>query len=71
MKRDQSLRVRISKDELAMLRALAERTGVSGSDLIRLSIRRAFDDAWPPEGGLNAETRRKLLRGKRCPPNKS
>lgn len=44
--RDSKLTIRISEAELDMLRALAERDGVSASDVLRLFIRRAYLDAF-------------------------
>jgi DNA-binding GntR family transcriptional regulator len=36
----------MSDEELAMLRALAERDGLSASDVLRLFIRRAYAEAF-------------------------
>jgi uncharacterized protein (DUF1778 family) len=40
--RDRNMNLRVSADELAMLRALAERDGLSGSDFLRQYIRRSY-----------------------------
>jgi hypothetical protein len=47
--RTRNLNVRIDDDEGRMLRALAEREGVSASDIVRQYIRRAFAEAFPPK----------------------
>lgn len=44
--RDLYLTLRVSEDEREMLRALAEREGVSASDFVRIYIRRAHRDAF-------------------------
>jgi uncharacterized protein (DUF1778 family) len=48
VERDKMLNIRISDDEDRMLKALAEYTGLSISDVIRQYIRRAFAEAFPP-----------------------
>jgi uncharacterized protein (DUF1778 family) len=40
--RDQSLRVRVSEDELRMVQELAEADGITASDFVRLFIRREY-----------------------------
>jgi hypothetical protein len=40
--RDRYITIRASEAEAAMLRALAEADGVSGSDLLRMHIRRTY-----------------------------
>jgi uncharacterized protein (DUF1778 family) len=47
MERDKMLNVRITDDEDRMLKALAEHTGMSISDVIRQYVRRAFAEAFP------------------------
>lgn len=41
LKRTHNLNVRISDEELAMLARLAERDGITSSDWLRITIRRA------------------------------
>jgi hypothetical protein len=43
------LNVRISDEEVDMLRALAERAGLTASDLLRQYIRREYAEAFPPK----------------------
>jgi hypothetical protein len=45
--RDRRLSMLISEDEHTMLRALAEKEGLTASDWIRQSIRRAHAEAFP------------------------
>jgi uncharacterized protein (DUF1778 family) len=47
--RARNLNIRITDDEGEMLRQLAEREGVSASDVVRLFIRRAHAEAFPAE----------------------
>jgi len=42
MERDQLFRTRMSGDEISMLQLLAERAGVSASDVVRKLIRREY-----------------------------
>ncbi|MBI2393163.1 MAG: hypothetical protein HYV09_26495 [Deltaproteobacteria bacterium] len=44
--RDLYLTLRVSEEEREMLRALAERDGVSASDFVRLHIRRTYREAF-------------------------
>jgi uncharacterized protein (DUF1778 family) len=44
-----NLNVRVNADEGDMLRALAEREGLSASDIVRQYIRRAYAEAFPPK----------------------
>lgn len=44
--RDLYLTLRVSEDEREMLHALAEREGVSASDVVRIHIRRAHREAF-------------------------
>ena len=44
--RDSKLTIRIADEEVAMLRALAEKDGISASDVLRLFIRRAYAEAF-------------------------
>ncbi len=46
IERDRSLRVRVSSDELDMAHELADRDGVSASDVVRLLIRREYRKAF-------------------------
>ena len=47
--RDKKLTIRIAAEEIAMLAALAEADGVSQSDYVRLFIRRAHAERFPPK----------------------
>jgi hypothetical protein len=47
--RTRNLNIRVTDNESEMLRALAEREGVSASDIVRLYIRRAYAEAFPPK----------------------
>jgi uncharacterized protein (DUF1778 family) len=47
--RTRTLQVRVTDDEHRMIQALAEHQGISISDVVRLYIRRAFADAFPPK----------------------
>lgn len=47
---DQNLHVRVTEDELRMLRALATDSGLSASDALRQLVRRAFAERFPSEG---------------------
>jgi hypothetical protein len=38
--RDQAITIRMSKDEIAMLKSVSDQTGLSSSDVIRQLIRR-------------------------------
>jgi uncharacterized protein (DUF1778 family) len=49
MNRPERINVRASSAEVQMLRALAERDGLSGSDFLRLYIRRAYAVAFGEE----------------------
>ena len=52
LQRDQLFNVRLTSDERAMLTALAERDGVTASDWVRLTVRRAYAEAFgdkPPK----------------------
>jgi predicted DNA-binding protein len=40
--REETMTIRLSSDERKMVTALAEHDGVSSSDVVRMSIRRAF-----------------------------
>jgi hypothetical protein len=42
LERDKRLTIRVSAEEVAMLEALAEAAGVSGSDFLRLHVRSAY-----------------------------
>lgn len=44
--RTRAVTVRLSVDELAMLQALAEKVGLSGSDVVRTQIREAYAAAF-------------------------
>jgi uncharacterized protein (DUF1778 family) len=44
--REKRINVRVSAEETAMLAALAEREGLSQSDVLRLFIRRAYAEAF-------------------------
>jgi uncharacterized protein (DUF1778 family) len=44
--REARINLRASEEEAAMLRALAERDGISASDFLRLYIRRAYREAF-------------------------
>ncbi len=43
------LNVRVTDEEVAMLKALAEHQGLNASDVIRQYVRRAFAEAFPPK----------------------
>jgi len=45
--RDKRLSIRIGDEERKMLEALAKRDGLTVSDYVRLSARRAYADAFP------------------------
>jgi uncharacterized protein (DUF1778 family) len=47
--RTRAINVRVTDDEDRMLKALAEHSGLSISDVIRQYIRRAFAEAFPPK----------------------
>jgi hypothetical protein len=47
--RDRKLTIRIAAEELAMLSTLAEAEGVTQSDYLRLFIRRAYAEKFPPK----------------------
>lgn len=50
--RDQSLRIRVSLDEKKMLDALAEKQGLTASDVVRLLVRREYSQEFgegPPK----------------------
>jgi antitoxin component of RelBE/YafQ-DinJ toxin-antitoxin module len=47
--RTRMLNVRIDDNEAEMLRALAEREGLSASDIVRQYIRRAYAATFPPK----------------------
>ena len=47
--RARNLNVRVTDDEAEMLRALAERKGLSGSDIVRQYIREAYAAEFPPK----------------------
>jgi Arc/MetJ-type ribon-helix-helix transcriptional regulator len=47
--RDTTVTVRMSKDERAMLEALAESVGLSASDIIRQLVRAAHAEKFPPK----------------------
>jgi len=47
--RTRTLNVRVTDEEGEMARALAERHGLTISDVIRQYIRRAFVEAFPPK----------------------
>lgn len=52
VERTETLTIRIAAGEKAMLRALADRDGITVSDWLRLTIRRAYSEAFtdtPPE----------------------
>jgi hypothetical protein len=40
--RDQQLNIRTSKEEMKMIRKLAELDGLSDSDVVRLAVRREY-----------------------------
>lgn len=44
--REQRLSMKISAEEAAMLRALAEKDGITVSDWVRLTTRRAYAEAF-------------------------
>lgn len=46
LERDKVLTVRMTADERAMLRAIAERSGVTASDWVRLTIRQTYADTF-------------------------
>jgi hypothetical protein len=48
-RRTLNLNIRIAEDEAEMLKALAERQGLSASDVVRQFIRRAYAEAVPPK----------------------
>jgi hypothetical protein len=41
-RRDQNLNIRTSKEEMKMIRQLAELDGLSDSDVVRLAVRREY-----------------------------
>ena len=47
--RDKSFRVRVSDDELRMVQELADADGITASDYVRLFIRRAHAEKFPPK----------------------
>ena len=53
--RGRYITIRASDDEAAMLRALAEAEGITGSDVLRMFIRRAYAERFgqkkPRKGG--------------------
>jgi uncharacterized protein (DUF1778 family) len=46
MTRDARLGLRVAQEEIDMLTALADRAGVSSSDMVRMLIRRAHAEAF-------------------------
>jgi uncharacterized protein (DUF1778 family) len=48
-RRERNLNFRVSEEEADMLKALAERQGLSASDFLRQYIRRAFAETFPPK----------------------
>lgn len=59
--RDDVFRFKIAADERQMIEALAERDGLSGSDVLRLLVRRAHAKAF----GDSAERPRARRRGRK------
>jgi hypothetical protein len=47
--RDTMFHVRMTTAEREMLEQLAEEDGLSASDIVRVLIRRAFREKWPPK----------------------
>lgn len=47
VERDRRLSIRIAEEEWQMLKALAEREGLSASDFVRVFIRRAYAELEP------------------------
>lgn len=56
IERTRSFRVLVSEEEQAMLRALAERDGVTASDYVRMFIRRDYAEKF---GGPSKKTKPK------------
>jgi hypothetical protein len=53
--RDVTMTVRLTREERQMVKAIAELDGVSSSDAVRMSVRRAYAERFPDK---KAKTRR-------------
>ena len=57
--RDKRVQMLFSQEEWAMLRSLAERTGITASDWVRLRVREAYGEDHPLVGSSGAKKARK------------